>query len=420
MKLSRFPWWLMAFAVCLRSSVLLIDLSSLRDDPDAYTRLAVNWSNTGVFGLDAASPTAFRPPLYPWLLSWLVEQAAIAPLSVAILHLLLGLGTVWLTWSIAQGLGLSQPWLPAVLVCFDPLLLRASTLVMTETLAAFLAVLAWRFWLYAYPCSTPNTTLPERRRPSGLPLLGLGLSFGLSILARPTAAPWVALCLGGLALTNSVTGMSWRQRFFDSAVIGLIVVGCLTPWVWRNVSQFGKPIWATTHGGYTLLLANNPQLYHHFREHGPSRNWDAQPFHSLWAQQHAASGGRVSEIDSDRQDYDLAWNTITHRPGEFLISCFYRVAWLWAWWPNTGSLFTRVAIGLWYAVMLSLAFPGMTVAARRQSLRAWLLPIALILSLTAVHAVYWSNMRMRAPAMSMLYVAASSLLPPPKRSPIQL
>ncbi len=412
-KPSRFPWLLMAFAVCLRGSVLLTGQASLRDDPDAYARLAVNWSDTGVFGLDANSPTAFRPPLYPWLLSWLVDNGVIAPTSVAVLHLLLGLGLVWLTWSIAQDLGLSKPWLPALLVSVDPLLLRASTLVMTETLAAFLGGLAWKLWLYTFPVGTANSMKIERSSTQWLTLVTLGLTFGLSILARPTAAPWVALCLVGIWFADTTC---WKRRLRDSVLVGLLVIGCLAPWVLRNYVTFGKPIWATTHGGYTLLLANNPLLYDHFRQNGPSRNWDAEPFHELWAHQHASTVDQASEVASDRQDYQLAWDTITVQPSQFLTSCLYRVGWLWAWWPNTGSQLSRLVIGLWYAVVLTLAIPGTYHALRRQGLRCWLLPLALVVALSAVHAVYWSNMRMRAPAMAMVCMAASLSLHQKTRS----
>ena len=36
---------------------------------------------------------------------------------------------------------------------------------------------------------------------------------------------------------------------------------CSTPWAWRNARIFGEPVWSTTHGGYTLALANNPVYY---------------------------------------------------------------------------------------------------------------------------------------------------------------
>jgi len=35
----------------------------------------------------------------------------------------------------------------------------------------------------------------------------------------------------------------------------------LSPSMIRNLALFGEPVWTTTHGGYTLALANNPVYY---------------------------------------------------------------------------------------------------------------------------------------------------------------
>ncbi len=412
----------MGTCLIIRGTALLASHSSLTADPDAYARLALNWADTGVYGLDANHPTAFRPPLYPWLLSWLATEGAstISPLATATLSLALGTATVWLTWSVACSLRLRLAWLPALLVCLDPLLLQASTLVMTETLAAFFVVLAWQLWLIAFAL-TGNSVEPgchsgllKHNRPieQWLALLTLGCVFGLSILARPTAAPWTALCVAGTLVAGAAC---WKRRINDSLILSLIVIGCLAPWVLRNYAFFGKPIWATTHGGYTLLLANNPQLYDHFRNNGPSRDWDAESFHRDWQQRHSSATSAADEVASDRQDYQLAWSTITSRPDEFLRSCVYRVGWLWAVWPNVASPLMRVAVGWWYTIALATAIPGVYIAVKVAGWRSWYPALAFVLALTAVHAVYWSNMRMRSPAMAIIYVACASLVKQPTR-----
>ncbi|MCA9133357.1 MAG: hypothetical protein KDA45_09390, partial [Planctomycetales bacterium] len=306
MRPSYHPWLVLLLALVIRGSGLWLGLESLSDDPDAYAKLAVNWSQSGVLGEVAAGvsirPTAYRPPLYPWLLSWLVTAGSLPIGSVALLHLVLGVATVWLTWSIAHALGQPLAWLPAAAVAVDPLLLRASQLVMTETLAAFLAVLAWRMWLAVWPPRERATRdadgTGDRGRTQWLALLALGLVWGLSVLARPTAAPWVVLCLLGLCFCGR---LAWRQRLADCGWLTLIVLCCITPWTWRNYRTFGQPIWATTHGGYTLLLANNPLLFQHFSASGPSRNWDAAPFHAAWARRHGTQTG-----DPATRDYWLA------------------------------------------------------------------------------------------------------------------
>ncbi len=452
---------------------MLLGWNSLQDDPDAYARLAVNWAQTGVLGVESTAgatvtPTAFRPPLYPWLLSWLGDGSSPVPVNrIAALHLLLGLGTVWMTWSAAAKLRAPWPWLPALLVAVDPLLLRASQLVMTETLAALLVVVAWRLWLEVIPgdistrtsfgCSTaraglelsPDTwgcdrTAPGRcggesaRRSLGqwIALLGLGVTLGLSVLARPTAGPWVALCAAGLLLFSS---SCWKRRINNCLIVSLLVAGCVAPWIVRNLAVLGKPIWATSHGGYTLLLANNPLLYEHFAHNGPSRNWDAEPFHERWASRFdtgqtaspdtiafwtgevAPSGNErvLDELADDRLAYSAAWSTIGRQPWMFGLSSLYRLGWLWAIWPNTGSNISRVLIGVWYASIFAAAILGMArriqLRERFTELRMWWLPLALVLSLSIVHAVYWSNMRMRAPAMAVITLAAC---PPPWRTKV--
>ncbi len=462
-------WWLLLVTLVVRGSALWFGQAALQDDPDAYQRLATNWASVGVMGVESAdgtrvSPSAFRPPLYPWLLNWLVRPISddisavplhysLSALSVSGLHLILGLLTVWLTWSIARDMQLRWPWLPALWVACDPILLRASQLVMTETLAACLVVVAWKLWLVVYPlkyvgraetsshavCGLPSAQ-SARTLTSWLALVGLGLVWGLSILARPTAAPWVAACMLGVV---SFSSPCWKRRINDGLILSLLVAACLAPWVLRNLSQFGKPIWATTHGGYTLLLANNPLLYHHFSQQGPSRAWDAEPFHARWATRldpaqtrspdeqsfwsepapestdlGAPSEQRIllSELADDRLAYSAAWGTIERQPGMFALSSLYRAGWLWAAWPHMpGITLEVVAIGLWYVGLYALAIWGLSRGIANCGWRGWLerwwLPLMLVLSLTAVHAVYWSNMRMRAPAIAAIALAAASVWP---------
>lgn len=457
---SAWLFGLCALIVGLRLLVVWLGSEGLRDDPDAYARLASVWARTGVFGLEGEAaepprPTAYRPPLYPWLLSWLAYGEGQVPIfSVAGLHLCLGLGTIWATWSVARRLQLGWPALSAVLITVDPLLLRASQLVMTETLAACLAMFAWRMWLGVYPsvagclvapassgcgCDGPGKVRSLRQ---WLSLLGLGLLCGLSVLARPTAGPGVAGIAVGILCCSSAC---WKRRLNDTLIFSGLVAACVAPWMLRNWAELGQPLWATTHGGYTLLLANNPQLYSHFEKHGPSRAWDATEFHrrwslrdapgltvgpeqaeywnvaldldpSSWSSQHDNSGqgdSVVGELADDRRAYEAAWATIERQPALFAWSSVYRVGWLWALWPHTDSRLARWGIGLWYGSLFLAACWGLARQLQRLGwhvwLRQWWLPLSLGVSLTLVHAVYWSNMRMRAPVMGMVCVAVGGL-----------
>ena len=86
-------------------------------------------------------PTAYRPPLYPLLLTGCVALGDYSRAAVGVLHLALGVATVGLVLVLGRwwGLGNRRAALAALLVACDPILLSQSTQVMTETPAAFLA-----------------------------------------------------------------------------------------------------------------------------------------------------------------------------------------------------------------------------------------------------------------------------------------
>ncbi len=201
-------------------------------------------------------------------------------------------------------------------------------------------------------------------------------------------------------------------------------------WTARNYQQFGIPIVMTSHGGYTLLLANNHDLYDHLQAEPVSRHWNPQRFHDEWLQSiRATESDALNELEQDSLAGRLAFQTIRERPAMFAWSCCVRLGWLWAWWPaseatasdqqssyaSARSGWQQFAIGLWYAWWEILALGGLLVWALGKSsisrrdpvvVCAWLLP----LSLTMVHAIYWSNMRMRAPAMPVVYCFAGLMI----------
>ena len=150
-----------------------------RTDPDRYLVLARSLAEGKGFAL-GGRPTAYRPPLYPILLTPLVatlgDQLA---WGVAALHLVLGAGTVALTALAGRRWGLSpaRALIASAIVACDPVLLAQARVVMTETPSAFLvaAVLA--------------ALAGDARRG---PLLG-GLAFGLAALCRPSFLPAAGL-----------------------------------------------------------------------------------------------------------------------------------------------------------------------------------------------------------------------------------
>lgn len=414
---------------------------SLQQDPDAYAQLAVTWAEVGTLAVKAPDgtvhPTAYRPPLYPWLLSWLVTDGRLNLAAVFVFHMLLICVLSVTVWDIARRLQIGWPWLPAMLVCIDPLMIRASQQVMTELLATTLAVVVWWLWLVLGADNSvcgPSAQSTGRSKTQCIALYLIGIFFGLSTLARPTAAIWAAVFVVCMLRFGCCC---WKRRLIDIAAVIVGVVAVVLPWVARNWTQLGQPIWGTTHGGYTLLLANNPSLYHHFRFNGADRNWKTDSFHQAWAvrgkfdsQQllqdefwlsHSTSDRSdpstsnsgmtvysLGEVNDDKLAYEVAKHTIQNDPSTFAKSCVYRLAWFWSCWPNGVGKLQTAAIGTWYGVVFVLAAMGFRrmLSGCEKFLAGWLPAVALVLVLSAVHSVYWSNMRMRCPLMPCVYLLA--------------
>jgi hypothetical protein len=207
-----------------------------------------------------------------------------------------------------------------------------------------------------------------------------------------------------------------------TAVCILAAAVVISPWPLRNWWRFGKPIVTTTHGGYTLWLANNPSLYEWLRTGEWGSVWDASQFHSDWRRRlHAAELSywstdqvRMRELPNDRLAYQLAFETIAAEPLTFAYSCLVRVGLLWSVLPHQLSADEspsrrglRYAVAIWYTAELALAAFGLWVLRRKLLLSPWLWGLLLLLSFTAVHTFYWTHMRMRAPLMGVVALLAA-------------
>ena len=235
------------------------------DDPDNYVPLARSVASGNGF-MQRGRATAYRPPLYPLMLAALVSKSGQVSLTgVALLHLCLGAGTVYLTARAAQGSGLSKRRadLAAFIVACDPILVWQSRSVMTETPTAFL--LALGFAGLARPAWQG-------------PMLG-GTAFGLAALCRPSVLPGTLLAIIAAAIARPG---SKSRRVLRSLLLAISVLFVLSPWVIRNFLVFGEPVWTTTHGGHTLALANNPVYYRDVLHGPPGRVWSGQE-QWLWA-----------------------------------------------------------------------------------------------------------------------------------------
>ena len=435
----------------VRSAVLFMMPDRFQADPDAYRAIAVTINQSGVFGLTndlgVARPIAFRPPLYPFLLSFGVvnqnvgQQAEIggrntelSPSFVSVLHIGLAMVTsvcVFLATlrlvELMQGikrstLGLRMGLAAAGLTVIDPILIRQSTELMTETLAGCLAAAAVYCWIRAATAQHTQSSLAWS--------VMLSVAIALAFLGRPTFLVW-----GILLVVAVLAGYRNRCSAIGALILSVGIMIAVGGWTLRNIRTLGAPVWATTHGGYTLLLANNEPYYDYLSKGEATKPWDAQPF--LNAYQHRYEGdprtvdfwrhswtgkpnfdNATSEVDDDRLNHAAAMSTIKRRPMTFLWSSVVRVSRLWSPFPQqttNRSRFLRFAVGSYYTAIYAAIMIAFVRFRGRLLAKQWWAIWLLLFSLSGVHAVYWSNLRMRAPAMPALAIVAVFAVVPASR-----
>ncbi len=390
---------LVAAAVGVRLVVIAAGPDRL-DDHDRYLSLARSLAAGRGFALDGRA-TAYRPPLYPILLApmvGLLPDPAL-PWGVAGLHLTLGGGTVALVgWTARRwGLGPRRALVAAAVAAFDPVLVVQARSVMTETPAAFLVA----------------ATLAALTAPGLGGATCSGIGFGLAALCRPSLLPWaVATACAGL-----VVGPGGRKaRVARGAALILATAATLAPWAARNASIFGEPVWTTTHGGYTLALANNPAYYADVLDGPPGAVWSGANQDAWFAAVSRSTAG-MREPEADRALRASALAMARERPSEFARASIARLGRFWGVAP-AGAVYpatVRAAcaawtVPLWVGLVVGLARPG-----------CWRWPgvaaVAGLASLSLVHLLYWTDLRMRAPIVPAIALIVAGASPFSRRFP---
>ncbi len=393
---TSFTLWAIIFlAVALRAAVMARG-GSVFEDPDNYLPLARTLA-AGEGLRVKGRLTAYRPPLYPLMLAPLVSLGTEpSMLLIALLHLGLGGGTVWLTALAAKGSGLSsgRATLAALLVACDPVLVWQSRAVMTETPAAFLIALA--------------LAMVGLRGWKGAVLGGAGL--GLAALCRPSMLPGAVLTALASFLVKPGEPMA---RLLRGGLLTLAIVLVISPWMIRNLLVFGEPVWMTTHGGYTLALANNPVYYRDVLNGPPGKVWTGRDQWLWWESVRGDTRG-MSEPQADRFLREQVWRLARQRPLDFSNATLVRLQHFWSVLPAASvySPSARLAVMVWTIPFWCMVALGIFQA----SLWRWpriAAPLAVI-GLTAIHLFFWTDLRMRAPivpALALVAAGASAHLP---------
>jgi hypothetical protein len=388
--------------------------ANLSDDRDAYLVLAEGLHSGRGFSVpNSTRPTAYRPPLYPLILAPL--SGAHRDALIAALHIALGGATaaavVWL--AAVSGLNPRRQLAAGLIVAIDPLLVYYSSLPMTETLATALCA-----GLLAFAAAACKSNVPIQQKLFGTIASGL---FGLCVLCRPTfwAFAMFAMAFGAWQFLRGrpIPGAGdLRRRGIDWLLGSILTLAIVLPWPIRNWNALGTPILTTTHGGYTLLLGNNEAYYREVIDQPWGTIWDGAHGPGLLAWNEATEtemtkDGVTGEIARDRWMSNKARATIRHEPLTFLKACARRFASFWSLQPrgdsaSDASSLTQRAVGLYYAALWTALILGLWRAWRRGGCAIELSSLMLA-AFVAVHLIYWTDARMRAPIMPAIALFAA-------------
>lgn len=272
----------------------------LTPDGQEYLTLARALHAQHFFTADGASPSNYRPPLYPLMIAFAFHGQAPPPLTtgagtnslwpVYLLQGILGTLTAALTYLIARRTFTRRVGLLAGIgVAFAPTIARYSSALLTETLFIFLVVAAIWQWIVERP-------------------IAAGILFGLATLTRAMLWPFfVALAIGSYWMPS---GLSRTSRVMCLAA-SLVVA----PWVARNIVMTGNVTIASTGWGGSLLFGTVPL-------HRGSNTWTQLAESGRRSGADLVEGERLARQEAlriIRQD-PLAWLSarVSQWPGLFL------------------------------------------------------------------------------------------------------
>jgi 4-amino-4-deoxy-L-arabinose transferase-like glycosyltransferase len=348
------------------------------------------------------SPSAFRPPLYPFALAAVYELGG-GWTAGRVLAAILGVAAVLLVLLISQRLwgrrvGLTAGAIAAV---FPPLVLLNASLLseplfVVLVLSALLATLRYRD--------------DQRVRWAAT----AGVLCGLAALTRSNGTLLVLAALLGV--------WTVRPRVRRTALIAsAAVVGCavltVAPWVVRNAIQFDRFVGISTQGGVGLASTYNAESRRAGRPGLPVPSHQLHVFEDLYRRKDLDEAELGSRLTSRALDYirdhpgyvveTSAWNSLrmldlTH---DIDFDFLYEGLVLQATGVDRLVVAPIVLGGIY--LVLALALAGIVAEVRRPSRRAppfvWTFPLVVVLPAIAVYGLS----RYRAPADPFLVMLAA-------------
>lgn len=354
-------------------------------------------------------PTAWEPPLYPWILGadfrLFGVYSSLAAWMILAFNSVLNALMVPLVWEIAarcfnRKVALWSAW---IWVLYPGTMEYAVKWVWETTLTAFLFTAALCLALRMRRIGEPD---PDPPPPSLRQWVLFGFLWGLIALANPSPCLFLPPC-GIWILLGARRGL-WRKQIPAAALTALIFLACLAPWTARNARVFHAFVPVRSDFGAELYLGNGPG------SNGMEMGYD-HPFISV---QQFHLYRQMGEVAYSRWRGDLARQNIRQHPGQFLANSLRRFYFFWCGVPHPVDKGLLNELGRRFTIQFSsfVGLLGLALALRRRVPGSWLFLWAFLLIPCTYYFVAVYSTRFRHPLEPLIVICAVYLFESAEKS----